>query len=1103
MPPDFVQKTVDAFSKIKGEIDEKGGELDFRYSLATCFLRDVLGWTRKKGEGHFVTREREDILLFDDSNRCVALVETKNPKIKLGKAHREELKRHLDDTKTARYGALTNGHLFQLFEYSIGGELGELASIDISSAVGRGAESLSKSERQDIYLLRRLMRDRFVGVKPEYFIKTVQKVPVEKKFDLFIENLRESLDDLTRIIDRFFRFYQESGPEHYGGKFLREEAFPKWKGTSTGKEEELREKFCKETTYVFLNRILFTRILEDKEIVPRLISGEEFAKSLRMFGESAYEMVLTRAYENVEKFYKHFYELGIFDWWRLPEDKRGLLSEEEEKVQEEIERDLNTIIIRDVLRKLNQFNFREVGRDILGRVYEKYLPPAERKRLGEFYTPIEVVRYILDAVGYIPDNKIEDKLLLDPACGSGTFLVEASKRLMKRYDKKGLRLRDPGDCETILDAITSNIHGLDINPFACHIAEMNLLFNVIDLLYAAQRTGYKLKRFNISCTDSLVPPEEETAKIEEFVNGRLKIEAEEKQQARETKKKQFDFVVGNPPWGGILKREKGTLLDRRLRDLYVSATGKYDIYVIFIEKGIRWLKKGGKFGYIVQNRFLRADYGKKLREYILQTCKINKIVDFGDTKIFADATNYPCIITFEKISPKENKIAYIEISKEADALTPDEVINFVKSLPPESKNYLSVISVWQKELKHISVWVPSQIRINSIFGKVGRVKNLGELSKEIMQGVTFGGKGSDSVFCINKKVLSRFGIENKLCKKVVKGRDIQKWRIEWTDRFLVYPYDLSGKRIDLKRYPNTLEYLKQFQNKLENRELDGKNILKWGKVWYSFWRARNPQIFEGAKIVSPRLSTTNRFTLDPSGNFYITDSAICIVPKNLNMKYILGLLNSNLLTFFVKNTSPFVQGRYYSYSRTYLERLPIKLPQSAKEKRISDVVVRKVSQVLQFSQELNNLEKKIENFPEPYTGKNPKKLADRAERYNLTKDKYKISHPKVEKSGKGLYKLSLDKDNYITFASRELAEYVLEWLRRRKRVRRRELLGLEVPSEKEVVKVMKEFSGDRKRVEELKGEVKRLEGEINELVYELYGLDAKDRKVIEEFLEKF
>ena len=97
MPPDFVKDVIDAFSKLKREIDEKGGELDFRYSLADCVLRNVLGWGRKKGEGHFVIRELEDILLFDDQNRCVALIETKNPKLGLKDEHRTELKEHLKD----------------------------------------------------------------------------------------------------------------------------------------------------------------------------------------------------------------------------------------------------------------------------------------------------------------------------------------------------------------------------------------------------------------------------------------------------------------------------------------------------------------------------------------------------------------------------------------------------------------------------------------------------------------------------------------------------------------------------------------------------------------------------------------------------------------------------------------------------------------------------------------------------------------------------------------------------------------------------------------------------------------------------------------------
>jgi hypothetical protein len=352
MPRDFVKDVLDAFSKIGREIDEKGGEHDFRFSLADRLLREVLGWGRKKGEGHFVTRELEDILLFDDSNRCVAIIETKNPKFGLKDADQAELKRHLDDHKTAQYGVLTNGHEFHLFEYTSAGELNELVPINLDDFLEKGAEGLSKAERQKVHLLRQLEKERFVGIADsEYFRKTLQTIKVDdpKKFPLFIDDLRILLNDLTENMDRFFKFYWGASSDHYGGKFLREEAFPRWKGASTGEEEELREKFCRETAYVILNRILFTRILEDKGIlITRMISGKEFAQSLTMFGEGAYETVLKQAYKNVEKFYEHFYEFGIFDWWRLPEEKRGMLSEEEKKVQKEIEDEFNGVIIHTV-----------------------------------------------------------------------------------------------------------------------------------------------------------------------------------------------------------------------------------------------------------------------------------------------------------------------------------------------------------------------------------------------------------------------------------------------------------------------------------------------------------------------------------------------------------------------------------------------------------------------------------------------------------------------------------------------------------------------------------------------------------------------------------
>jgi len=546
------------------------------------------------------------------------------------------------------------------------------------------------------------------------------------------------------------------------------------------------------------------------------------------------------------------------------------------------------------------------------------------------------------------------------------------------------------------------------------------------------------------------------------------------------------------------------LLAKRLKENYVSAVGKYDIYVLFIERGINWLKSDGKFGYITQNRFLKADYGKKLREYLLKNVKIEKIVDFGDTKVFADATNYPAITVFQKTPIKENEIIYLEVNPKANELSAEDVTRFVESYPPKSKDYISIMHINQQELENLNAWTPAQIFINSIVSKVKDIKKLGDITEEIMEGVTFGGKGADNIYCIDERTVRNFRIETNAFKKVLKGRDIRKWNIQWDGRFLVYPYDSSGNEINIKEYPNCYEYLKQFQNELDGRVLDGKKITEWGKRWFSFWRSRNPRVFEKEKILSPRLSTSNSFALDEKGEFYLTDSAVAIVPKNVEMKYLLGILNSNLLFFIVKHTSPFVQGRYYSYTRTYLERLPIKLPQTSEEKQLADQIIKKVDMISKHSKQLTNLEEKNKKFPDSYLG--GEKLVIAAEECKLSKEKYdtkSLAIEPVKKASKELYKLVLTKEDYILFSSRYVAECALEQLKRKNKVRIDEIHRLKVPPEKDASKIMGEFSSDKKRVDEIKKEVGKLEQEIDELVYELYGLDAKDREIIEEFLRKF
>ena len=133
--------------------------------------------------------------------------------------------------------------------------------------------------------------------------------------------------------------------------------------------------------------------------------------------------------------------------------------------------------------------------------------------LGEFYTPIPVVLYILDHVGYTPYKNIGEIKILDPACGSGTFLVQIVTRLiqyyLRKFSKRYVDQFTPDEAKVVLESIKRNVHGLDINPFAVHISEINLLFNTIDLYELIRRKypDYIIGRFNVICTDSLLEPQ--------------------------------------------------------------------------------------------------------------------------------------------------------------------------------------------------------------------------------------------------------------------------------------------------------------------------------------------------------------------------------------------------------------------------------------------------------------------------------------------------------------------------------------------------------------------------------------------------------------------
>lgn len=319
------------------------------------------------------------------------------------------------------------------------------------------------------------------------------------------------------------------------------------------------------------------------------------------------------------------------------------------------------------LRTLNVFNLKDIDRDIWKDIYQEYLPPKERSRLGGFYTPDEVVTLILDLVGYKADAaNLCKSALLDPACGSGTFVLESTKRLRRHLESDmechSAIASTPDERQRswlILRRIVDKVYGIDIHPFACFLTEMNFLFFSVDLLLNAKRLDPQrsIAELNFGCDDTLRPIEygmQLTLTAYATSNSRAELVAQDKAKANQIKRMKFRFVVGNPPWSGVLRGALSPLFDEAAKSLYKreyeSSTDKYDIYVLFLERGIKWLDNGGKIGFITQNRYLRRKYGRGVRGFVKKSCVADYIMDLGHVGkvIFPGRTNYPAISVFTR-----------------------------------------------------------------------------------------------------------------------------------------------------------------------------------------------------------------------------------------------------------------------------------------------------------------------------------------------------------------------------------------------------------------------------------------------------------------------
>jgi len=404
-------------------------------------------------------------------------------------------------------------------------------------------------------------------------------------------------------------------------------------------EEQRRDEFALQAAYVVFIRLLLIRVCEDKGIFPgRFISDgglkhwQGHIEQYFVFAQgNPYDPLLDMAYANAQNIYAHFFTgRELFNWYRL--DRPHFVM---------------------ALHRLSRFDFAGVDSDIIGTIYNTYVNRKEKREKGQYYTPTAIVNYILDSVGYTSMAMIgSQKRLIDPACGSGSFLVAAAKRFVAAYKGNSTQVEDP---VAVLERVQQNMFGFDLNPFACYLAEVNLLIQVLDLVKLAHDAGKrpKIERFHIYNVDALARP---TGRY--YYTHFNTLLAEENDYVDQIKRRAhgtpyangFAFVVANPPYGATLSESYKETLRSDWADVFY---GQPDTYTFFLKLGLELLATNGKLGFITPNTYLMGKNTAALRCKLLSSSCINQIVDLPQG-IWQDV-NVDCVLLFLTAETSEDK----------------------------------------------------------------------------------------------------------------------------------------------------------------------------------------------------------------------------------------------------------------------------------------------------------------------------------------------------------------------------------------------------------------------------------------------------------------